>query len=141
MEHLKEFMDDYKLMQPMRDSSQSPYPLPFIHRDQEVVELSVTLINNSMQAAIGVTDDNQDFTMPFLIQNSGAGKTTFGNHLLEEASSHRDAIYQKLVKSPGYENHIDLINTQVDKFIGATFVHVSLSGMAKYVNSVFFLHC
>jgi hypothetical protein len=148
MDLLKEILDNRRFMEALYKTMEDPLVLPFVNREQEIKTLSVSLIKDSLKAALGTTD-NQAYLMPFLPQLFGAGKTTIGKCLLEQANAHRDDILQELSKVDlpllpnNLEQHIatlppdqqqqaraqqraHIITGQLDKFLGATYVHISL---------------
>jgi len=138
---------NHQFMNKLYDSIHDLFGLPFVDREQEVIALSTFLIQDSLKAALG-TIDTLVYFMPFLPQMSGAGKTTIGVQLLPQARIHRDEILEILNRIsfhrvPMIEQQIENlpkdqqalyrkemktqhITEQLDKFLGATYVRVSM---------------
>ena len=115
--------------------------------------LSTLLIQNSLNAAYGTTDNQHRYILPFLPSMFGAGKTTIGKHLLPQAKKHKEDIFQRLknmILPPppeAYSTNLprdqqeeawkqkktQLLTEQLDKFLGATYVHVSMDKLSRYV--------
>jgi len=156
MEPLQQLLGDDKFMSDLFKTMGHPLTLPFVNRKQEVIDLSLSLILNSLNAALGTTD-NQSYFLPFLPQMFGAGKTTIGAHLLTQAVKHRAELLQELGKvylpvlSPLLEQTLaahpqdqqgrirseirtQLMTEQLDKYLGATYVHISMDDLPEYDN-------
>jgi hypothetical protein len=106
--------------------------LPFVNREQEVIDVSVTLIMDSINAARG-TPDNQAFIMPFFPQMHGAGKTVLGKNLLEQAKKYKDKIKAVLTRKAGNLSSEE-VSKQLDKFLGATYVPISINDLSNNVS-------
>jgi hypothetical protein len=123
MEALTELLSDRDFFDTLCTATMAPLVLPFVNRKNEVISLASTLILNSINAATGVTD-NQVYLLPFLPQMFGAGKTTMGKELLDQAKRYKAEILAKLNKvTPTKSEHI---SAQMDKFLSSTYVKVSL---------------
>jgi len=109
--------------------------LPFVNREQEVIDVSVTLIMDSINAARG-TPDNQAFIMPFFPQMHGAGKTVLGKNLLEQAKKYKDKIKAVLTRKAGNLSSEE-VSKQLDKFLGATYVPISINDLSNNVRYLF----